>query len=61
MKGWKTLLWSCALAVVGVLQAFDFTTVVPPNQTWTGVALLAIGAVTAALRYVTTTPLGKAQ
>lgn len=58
MKGYKTLIWSLLLAVVGVLQAFDWTTVVPASaQGW---VLIAIGAVTAALRYVTTTPVGKA-
>lgn len=61
MKGWKTLAWSVFVAAVGVIQTFDFTTIIPPNQQWTGSVLMAIGAVTAALRYVTTTPVGKSE
>lgn len=59
MKGWKTLAFALALAVAGVLQTFNWTTIVPQDQTWSGVVMLAIGAVIAALRYVTDTPVGK--
>lgn len=61
MKGWKTLGWSLFLAVAGVLQTFDFTTIVPQGQQWTGTVLIAIGAVNAALRFVTTTPVGNSK
>ncbi len=58
-KGWKTLGFAALVALAGVLQAFDWTTIIPMNQTWSGVVLIAIGAVIAALRYVTTTPVGQ--
>lgn len=59
MKGWKTLAFAVALAVGGVVQTFDWASVIPQNKTWSGVAMLGVGAVVAALRYVTTTPIGK--
>src|SRR5271170_2736338 len=59
-KGWRTLAFAVLVAVAGVVQAFDWTTIVPsgPQQ---GAILMAIGAAIAALRYFTTTPIGKAQ
>ena len=57
MKGWKTLITSAALALAGVAQAADWATVIPQDKTWSGVAMIGIGAVMAALRYVTTTPI----
>ena len=57
MQGWKTLLFGIALAVAGVLQAFNWATVIPQDQTWSGVAMLAVGAAVMALRYVTTSPI----
>ena len=59
MKGWKTLLFALAVAVAGVLQTFNWATVVPQDQTWSGLVMLAIGAGIAALRFATTTPVGK--
>jgi hypothetical protein len=59
MKGWKTLGFALAVAVAGVVQSFNWATVVPQDKTWSGVAMIAIGAGIAALRYVTTTPIGK--
>jgi hypothetical protein len=59
MKGWKTLGFGVAVAIAGVLQSFDWATVVPQDKTWSGVVMIAIGAAITALRYVTTTPIGK--
>jgi len=59
MKGYKTLLFASGIALAGVVQAFDWATIIPQDKTWSGVAMLAIGAVIAGLRYVTTTPIGK--
>lgn len=56
-KGWKTMGVSVAIAVAGVLQTTDWTTVVEPDQV--GPTLLVIGIVVAALRVVTNTPLGR--
>jgi hypothetical protein len=61
MKGWRTLGFALLLAVGGVVQTFDWATVIPQNQTWSGIVMLAIGGAIAALRYVTTTPLGSAE
>lgn len=55
MKGWRTLLVACALAVLGVLQAFDWTTIVPQGQSWSGAVMIAIAAVMAGLRVITNT------
>lgn len=56
MKGYRTLLFSLAVAIVGVLQSFDWASVVPPEQA--GIALTVIGVAGAILRFLTTTPMG---
>ena len=61
MTGYKTLLFSLLVAGAGVLQTFNWVTVVPQNQTWSGIVMVAIGAVIAGLRSVTTTPIGKSK
>lgn len=55
-KGWRTMLLSVALAVVGVLQTADWATIVGPRQV--GPTMLAIAIVVAVLRAVTNTSLG---
>jgi hypothetical protein len=61
MKGWKTLGFALALALGGVLQTFDWATVIPQNKTWSGVVMVAIGGIVAGLRAITTTAVGKSQ
>ena len=61
LQGWKTLAVAAAVAFAGVLQTFDWATVVPQDKSWTGIAMLVLGGVMAGLRYVTTTPVGKSQ
>jgi hypothetical protein len=61
MKGWKTLLFGLFVAVSGVLQTFDWATVVPQNKTWSGVVMMAIGAAIVALRSITDSPLFKSK
>lgn len=56
MKGWRTLLFSSIIAVIGVLEAFDWAVIIP--EQYEGVALAIIGAGFAYLRKITTTPLG---
>jgi hypothetical protein len=56
MKGYRTLLFSLAVAIVGVLQTFDWASVVPPEQA--GIALTAVGIAGAVLRFLTSTPVG---
>jgi hypothetical protein len=56
-KGWRTMLLSVALAVVGVLQTADWATIVGPRQV--GPTMLAIAIVVAVLRTVTDTAVGR--
>ena len=56
MKGYRTLFFSLAVAVVGVLQSFDWAAVIAPEHA--GIALTAVGIVSAALRFLTSTPVG---
>ena len=57
LKGWRTMLVSVVLAVVGVLQTADWATIVAPRQV--GPVMLAIGILVAVLRTLTDTPVGK--
>jgi hypothetical protein len=56
VKGWRTVLLSVVLAVVGVLQTADWATIVPPRQV--GPVVLVIAVVMAVLRVLTDTPIG---
>jgi hypothetical protein len=56
-KGWRTVLLSILLAVVGVLQTADWATIVPPQQV--GPVMLTIALVVAVLRTLTDTPVGR--
>lgn len=55
-KGWRTLIVSLLLAVVGVLQTADWATIVGPAAV--GPVMLGVGAVVAVLRAFTDTPVG---
>ena len=56
LKGWKTFVWGLALAIspaaFDYVSGTDWTQLVSP--TW---APVVAGAITIALRYVTTTPI----
>ena len=56
MKGYRTLLFSLAVAIVGVLQSFDWATVFAPEQA--GIALTVVGVAGAILRFFTNTAVG---
>lgn len=56
LKGWRTLIFAAVVALVGVLEAFDWATVIP--EQYHGWALALIGVVIAWLRKVTA-PVGK--
>jgi len=56
-KGWRTIIASSALAVLGVLQTADWTTIVQAQQV--GPVMIGIGAAGALLRFFTDTPVGK--
>ena len=57
LKGWKTLLLSLGIAAAGVLQSADWATIVPSGAV--GPVMIGIGVAVAALRAVTSTPVGK--
>lgn len=57
MKGWRTLLFSMAVAAWGVAETFDWTTVLD-NPQYAAIAVTVIGAIGAILRKLTNTPLG---
>ena len=59
LKGWRTLIFAAIVAVAGVVQTFDWASVIPQDQKWSGIAMLAVGAIIAALRYITNTPIGE--
>jgi len=52
--GWKTLIFSAAVALVGTAQTFNWASVL--NEKNAGIAMLVIGAVSAVLRFFTSTP-----
>lgn len=58
-KGWKTLAASLAIAVMGVLQATDWATIVPEDRV--GPVMVGIGVLMAVLRVVTDGPVGRRQ
>ena len=57
LKGWKTLLFNIGLAVVGVAQAADWTSILGATP-YTGWVVIGISAIGTVLRTVTTTPVG---
>ena len=56
MKGWRTLIFALVIAVIGVLEQFDWATVIP--EEFHGWSLALVGIVVAWLRKVTTTAIG---
>ena len=54
MKGYRTLVFNAAVALVGVAQAFDWTSVLGGQQA--GVVVTGIGIAGMVLRSITTTP-----
>lgn len=58
-KGWKTVLFGAALAVVGILQQSGVESLVPDQ--YRGLVVAAIGAAVMILRTITTTPVGTSE
>ena len=56
-KGWRTLLVSLAIAIVGVLQSTDWRSLIPEDRV--GPVMVAIGVVMAVLRVATDGPVGR--
>ncbi len=56
IKGWNTILFNLLVAIFGVLEATDWTDILPAE--YQGYFLLAVGAVNMFLRARTNTPIG---
>lgn len=56
MKGWRTLAFNAAVAVVGVLSMTNWADLVPPQ--YAGALVAAIGFINMLLRSKTTAPVG---
>lgn len=56
-QGWKTLIFAAAVALVGVAESADWVSLLGSETA--GYVLTAVGIVSAALRFLTTTPVGK--
>lgn len=59
LKGWRTLGFNILAATLTVLQATDFTQLLPSKYIWATGMIVAL--VNVALRMITTTPIGKSQ
>jgi hypothetical protein len=59
IKGWRTVLLSVVIAVVGVLQTADWATIIGPRAV--GPTMLAIAIAVAVLRAMTDTAFGNRQ
>lgn len=57
LQGWKTLIFSSAVALVGVLSATDWVQLL--GSTKAGWVVTAIGVVSALLRFATTGAVGE--
>ena len=60
LKGWKTIIFSGAVALLGVAQATDWTSVLGTSP-YVGWIVTGIGIAGAILRTVTTTPVGQSK
>jgi hypothetical protein len=56
-QGWKTLIFSAAVALVGVAEAADWVSLLGSETA--GYVVTAIGIISAALRFLTNSPVGK--
>ena len=57
MQGWRTMAAAGVVAVLGVLQGFDWVTLVNSPKSF-GWAAAGTGVLFAVLRAITTTPIG---
>jgi hypothetical protein len=57
LKGWRTILFNSAVAVVGVLATVSWPDMIPPQ--YAGAVVAAIGFLNMYLRSVTNTPAGQ--
>lgn len=55
MNGYRTLIFNAMLAAWGVVESFDFASVIGNRA---GYVMIAVGAIGSVLRLITTTPVG---
>jgi hypothetical protein len=58
LTGWKTVIFSLVVAVIGVLQTVDWTSLLSDPKR-AGIVVTIIGVVSGVLRYFTSTPIGE--
>lgn len=58
MKGWRTIIFSGLVSLLGLIQATDLVTLFNDKRI-AGWVMLGIGAISIWLRTITTTPIGK--
>lgn len=58
LTGWRTLIFSVLVSVIGILQATDWVSLLNNPKT-AGIVVTAIGVASAVLRFMTNTPIGK--
>lgn len=58
MKGWRTLAFNAAVALAGVIVAFNWADVVPPKYLLL-VTTIVVPMINGWLRAITDTPVGK--
>jgi hypothetical protein len=59
LTGWRTIIVSAIVMALGGITAADLLPIL--GEPWTGIVMIAIGAVMAIMRYITTTPIGKSE
>ena len=59
MKGWKTIILSIVVTIIGALEAFDWANIIPDK--FEDFLLPIVGALFLYLRTITTTAVGKSE
>lgn len=54
MQGYRTLAMNSAIAILGVVVAFNWAEVLPPQYAWAGLVIVSVGNIV--LRFLTSTP-----
>jgi hypothetical protein len=60
MQGWKTVIFGALLTLGGFFQGVDWVSLIPNDPHTVGWVTSTIGVVVVSLRYLTSTPIGKA-
>lgn len=61
LTGYRTMIVSAVIAVVGALQGLDWVHLLPSDPATVGWVVMGLGAIMAVLRSITTTPMGRSE